>query len=286
MKVLADNTLLLISAAGILGLICGSFLNVIILRLPARLKFEWRQQCQEFLEIQQDEAEKPPGFILKSSHCPSCGTNIKPWHNIPLISWLLLKGRCASCSSKISIQYPLVELITGLAFVTLAYQLGPGLPLLAAAFFTCLLITMSVIDFHEQLLPDDLTYILLWLGLLLSIDNTFISMKESIIGAAAGYLSLWTIYHLFRLLTGKEGMGYGDFKLLAALGAWLGWSNLPLVILLSSAVGAIFGIAMMISGMHQRDKPMPFGPFIAMAGWISLLWGNDIISGYLSYAGF
>ncbi len=271
---------LLYAVAFLFGTIIGSFLNVVILRLPALLEHDWRCQCRELLELEDDSEERPPGIAFARSRCPDCGHGIRPYENIPLVSYLALGGKCSSCKSRISIRYPLVELTTALLFVLTVWHFGPTLQGLTALVLTAFLIAMTGIDIDHQLLPDNLTLPLMWGGILLSFWSVHTDLASSVIGAASGYLLLWSIYHLFRLLTGKEGMGYGDFKLLAALGAWMGWQMLPLVVLLSSVVGAAVGLALMATGRLKRDKPMPFGPFIAAAGWIALIWGQRIIDFY------
>ena len=288
LDLLSSNTPLFLTGVFVFGLLIGSFLNVVILRLPARLEYDWRSQCRELLELDTGSAEKdkkPPGIMWSRSKCPKCGHVIKSHENIPLLSYLLLKGRCASCQEPIPIRYPTIEATTTLLFLLVAMQFGPTMQTLAAFGFTALLITLTVIDIDHQLLPDDLTLFLIWSGLFLSLFSVFTDPVSSIIGALAGYLSLWIVYHLFRLLTGKEGMGYGDFKLLAALGAWLGWQMLPLIILLSSLVGAVIGLVMIGMKKHKSSQPMPFGPFIALAGWIALMWGDQIIDVYLRNSG-
>lgn len=288
LELLAANTPLFLTGVFIFGLLIGSFLNVVILRLPARLQFDWECQCKELLEIE-DAADKqtkpPPGIVWSRSQCPRCGYLIKGHENIPVLSYLLLKGRCASCKAPISIRYPIVEATTAVLFLLVALHFGPSLQTAAALGLTAILIALTGIDIDHQLLPDDLTYVLLWAGLFASLFNIFTDPVSSIIGALAGYLSLWFVYHLFRLLTGKEGMGYGDFKLLAALGAWVGWQMLPLIIFLSSLVGAVTGLVMMALKRHKSDQPMPFGPFIALAGWIAMLWGDQIIAVYFRNSG-
>ncbi len=267
------------------GLLLGSFLNVVILRLPARLEHAWRCQCEELLEVEtKNVSTPPPGLLWSRSHCPKCDHLIKAHENIPLLSYLFLKGHCATCNARISIRYPVVEAGTAVLSLVVAMHFGPTLQTLVALGITALLIALAGIDLNHQLLPDDLTLFLLWAGLLASLFNVFIGPISSIIGALAGYLSLWMVFHVFRLLTGKEGMGYGDFKLLAALGAWMGWQMLPLIILLSSVLGAVVGISLIIAKRHQPNQPMPFGPFIAIAGWIALLWGRQLIDIYLQYS--
>ena len=220
-----------------------------------------------------------------NSHCPHCKASIPPWHNIPVLSYLMLGGKCAQCGTRISPRYPLVELTTGLMTMALAYHLAPSAALVGTMLFTWCLIALTMIDVDHQLLPDDITLPLLWLGLLFNLSGTFVSLQDAVIGAMAGYLVLWGVYWLFKLLTGKEGMGYGDFKLLAALGAWLGWQALPLIILLSSLVGAVCGIALMLIKSRGKEIPIPFGPYLAAAGWIALLWGESLTTAYLGMLG-
>jgi leader peptidase (prepilin peptidase)/N-methyltransferase len=261
-ETLFESTPLLLAGVFVFGLIIGSFLNVVILRVPPLLEHDWRCQCQELLQLKSDEDEPPPGIVFARSKCPKCGHHIRAIENIPVLSFLVLKGKCAACKARISIRYPLVELTTAILFAVTIWHFGPNLQGLTALFLTAFLVTLAGIDADHQLLPDNMTLPLLWAGILLS------------------YLALWSVYHLFRMLTGKEGMGYGDFKLLGALGAWMGWQMLPLIILLSSVVGALFGLILMSTGKMKRDNPMPFGPFIAAAGWIALIWGEQIISHY------
>jgi leader peptidase (prepilin peptidase)/N-methyltransferase len=264
----------------VLGALIGSFLNVVILRLPLLLEHEWRCQCRELLELEPDSVGQPPGIVVSRSRCPRCGHGIRAWENIPVISYLALRGKCSACKARISLRYPLVELATAVLFVVTIWHFGAGAQGLTALFLTAFLIVMTGIDIDHQLLPDNLTLPLLWSGILVNLWGVHNDLTSSVIGAIAGYLVLWSVYHVFRLLSGKEGMGYGDFKLLAALGAWMGWQMLPLIVLLSSVVGAAFGLALMATGKLKRDKPMPFGPFIAAAGWIALIWGREIIDFY------
>jgi leader peptidase (prepilin peptidase) / N-methyltransferase len=276
---------LAITSAGLLGLLIGSFLNVVILRLPPRMEWQWKRDAREVLELPEDPAPAPPGIVLRGSHCPKCGVALKPWHNVPVFSWLALRGRCAGGSASISVQYPLVELLTGLAFAAIVWRFGFTWEAAAGLVFTALLIAMSGIDFRTTLLPDSLTLPLLWLGLLLSTQGVFVDMSDAIYGAALGYLSLWSVYWGFKLLTGKEGMGYGDFKLLAALGAWCGVSGLLPIILMSSLIGAIVGGLLISLRGRDRAQPIPFGPFLAAAGWVQFVWGEQIVGGYLRYSG-
>ncbi|MCB1677153.1 MAG: prepilin peptidase [Halioglobus sp.] len=264
-----------------LGLMVGSFLNVVIYRLPLMLESHWRRDCRELLDIPRGATEPPLNLATPNSHCPHCKAAIAPWHNIPVVSYLVLRGRCARCSAPIAVRYPLIELATGSMTLALYWYFPLSLALLGAACFTWALIALTMIDIDHQLLPDDITLPLLWLGLLFNLGGTFAGLADAVLGAVCGYLLLWSIYWLFKLLTAKEGMGYGDFKLLAALGAWLGWQALPLIILLSSLVGAICGSALMVIRRRGREIPIPFGPYLAMAGWIALLWGEPIMARYL-----
>jgi leader peptidase (prepilin peptidase)/N-methyltransferase len=274
-----------ITIAGVLGLLVGSFLNVVILRLPERMAAGWRQEARDVLEMEADATPLPPGIVREPSHCPQCKHRLAASDNIPLFSWLLLRGRCRYCKAAISIQYPLVELLSGILSAVIVWKFGPTWVALAGLVFTWTLIALAGIDFRTQLLPDQLTFPLLWLGLLLSLLPMFVAAPSAIIGAAAGYLSLWSVYWLFKLLTGKEGMGYGDFKLLAALGAWMGPVSLLPIILLSSLIGALIGGTLIALRRHQRELPMPFGPFIAAAGWVWLVAGDGLLQGYMQFTG-
>lgn len=264
------------------GLAFGSFLNVVIYRLPLMMEQEWREQCHEFLEMQSSATdEKKLGLALPASSCPKCGHKIRFWENIPIISYVLLKGKCSACGQKISVEYPLVETMTAVLSLVVAQHYGVSWQTLLALIFTWTLVALTMIDFHKQLLPDNLTLPLLWLGISCAIFGLFTDLQSSVIGAIAGYLALWSVYQLFKVLTGKEGMGFGDFKLLAALGAWMGWKMLPLIVILSSFVGAAIGIAMIIFARHDKRVPIPFGPYLAIAGWIALIWGDDITRAWL-----
>ena len=271
----------------IVGLIIGSFLNVVIYRLPIMLRREWEAQCREFLE---EAAPEPSGarfdLVWPASHCPNCERRIRPWENIPILSYFWQRGRCRGCATRISSRYPLVELATALLSAIVAWHFGFDWQLAAALILTWSLVVLAVIDLDHQILPDNITLPLIWLGLLLSLTGWFTSPSLSIIGAAAGYLSFWLVFQLFRLLTGKEGMGYGDFKLLAVFGAWLGWQAVPIVIVLSSLVGAVVGIGLILALGRDRNVPIPFGPYLAAAGWLALLWRDDMIDAYLRFAGF
>jgi leader peptidase (prepilin peptidase)/N-methyltransferase len=280
------STPLLYGGVFVFGAIIGSFLNVVILRLPPLLEHDWRCQCRELLDLPAEAPQQPPGIALARSKCPACGHPIRAHENIPILSFLLLRGRCSKCGVRISWRYPLVEGLTAILFVITLWHFGPTAQGGSALFLTAVLVALTGIDVDTQLLPDNVTLPLVWCGLVVNYFGVFTDLGSSVLGAVAGYLILWTIYQLFRLLTGKEGMGYGDFKLLAALGAWMGWQYLPLTVLLSSVVGAVLGLVLMGSGKMQRDKPMPFGPFIAAAGWISLIWGQSIMDHYLHSSGF
>jgi leader peptidase (prepilin peptidase) / N-methyltransferase len=261
--------------AALFGLLVGSFLNVVIHRIPKMMQRESDNY------VAQESGKEPPhtdryNLMVPRSACPHCGHQITAMENIPVISWLALRGKCRKCKAPISARYPAVELLTGILAGVLVWTFGSGLAGLATLLFLFLLVAMTFIDVDTQLLPDDLTYPLLWAGLLVNLHGTFVPLQDAVIGAAAGYLVLWSVYWLFKLVTGKEGMGYGDFKLLAALGAWLGWQMLPTIILLSSVVGAVVGISLIVFAKRGRDKPIPFGPYLAAAGLIALLYGSGI----------
>ena len=272
-------------ALGVLGLVVGSFLNVVIHRIPKMLERQWERECAEFLGEEfrgEDSLETQPySLAFPGSHCPSCNAEIKPMHNIPVISYLFLRGRCAHCSVSIPIRYPLIELLTAAIWVVCGLSFGVSNALAAAMLLTAVLISLTAIDLDHQLLPDNLTLPLLWVGLLINIDATFVSLESAVLGAVFGYLCLWSVYWLFKIITGKEGMGYGDFKLLAALGAWFGLSALPTIVLLSSLVGAIVGIALIVMRRQDRETPMPFGPFLAGAGLIHLFY-PDLLIGWIA----
>ncbi|MDT8438485.1 MAG: A24 family peptidase [Wenzhouxiangellaceae bacterium] len=271
----------LIALVGIVGLLVGSFLNVVILRLPALLMHEWRCQCRELLELPAADEPAPASPAKGRSRCPHCQATIAAHDNIPLLSWLLLRGRCRHCSGSISFRYPAVELTSALLSIAVAALLGPTPEMLAGLGLTWALIAASGIDIDHQLLPDQITLPLLWAGLVLNLFGLFTDLQSAVIGALAGYLVLWSVYHLFRLVTGKEGMGYGDFKLLAAIGAWFGWQVLPGVILLASFVGALVGIGLIVLRRMGREVPMPFGPYLAAAGWLMLIGGDAIVRDWL-----
>ena len=290
LSLLQTHPPLLFGVTVVLGLLIGSFLNVVVYRLPIMLQREWATQCAELREAPAPE-HTPARFnlLVPASACPACGTAIRPWQNIPVISWLLLRGRCAACGTAISTRYPVVEAATAVFSLAVIWQFGATPQGAAALLFTWTLIAASLIDFDTTLLPDSLTLPLMWAGLLLALTaggaGVFADLPSAVIGAAAGYLILWSIYWLFKLVTGKEGMGYGDFKLLAAIGAWLGWQVLPQVILLSAVVGAAVGLSLMVVRGRDRDMAIPFGPYLAAAGWIALVWGEDINRLYLGATG-
>jgi leader peptidase (prepilin peptidase)/N-methyltransferase len=274
-----DIFLLFVAAS---SLLIGSFLNVVIYRLPRMLMNEWGQECREYLGLKPTPITEVERFNLSLplSHCTQCKKNLKPWHNIPVLSYLVLKGKCAYCKAKISLRYPLVEFICCLASVYVAWRFGFSLQTVGALIFTWVLIALTFIDIDYHLLPDQLTLFLLWVGLLLSLYPVFISPQDAIIGAVIGYLIFAITQIAFKLFTGKTGMGQGDFKFLAALGAFLGWQQLPIIILLASLIGIIFGLTQMTMKRQFKSIPIPFGPYLAVAGWISLIWGNDILSIY------
>lgn len=284
--IVLNSPVLLYSIAGVMGLMVGSFLNVVIYRLPIMMQRAWKQECQEFLQLPiSEQSTETLNLALPRSHCPVCNTKITVLQNIPVFSYLLLKAKCANCHTRISMRYPFIEALTGLLSVIVVYQLGGQIATLFALVLTWALIALSGIDVDHQLLPDNIILPMLWLGLLLSLFNIFTDPVSSIIGAICGYLFLWIICQLFRLLTSKEGIGQGDFKLLALLGAWLGWQYLPLIILLSSLVGTIIGTSMIIFLKRDKNTPIPFGPYLAIAGWTALLWGEQLNRLYLTKTG-
>lgn len=267
---------------GVLGLLVGSFLNVVIHRLPTMMEREWRNHCAELCGDAAPQHE-PLSLARPRSRCPACGHAITALENIPLLSWLFLRGRCSACATPISLRYPLVEAISGLLCAYAAFHFGYGWTSLAAMLLIWSLIALTGIDFDSQLLPDSITLPLLWAGLLVNLFGAFADLQAAVIGAMCGYLALWSVYWAFKLTTGKEGMGYGDFKLLAALGAWLGWEMLPLTILLSSLLGAVVGIALIVIAKRGRSVPIPFGPYLAVAGLLALFWGKPLTRAYLSW---
>lgn len=286
MDYLASHVLAFVLSAALLGLLIGSFLNVVIYRLPIMMQREWRAQALEYLECPPEQISERFNLLLPSSRCPHCDHQIRAWENIPVVSWLALCGKCSSCRAPISSRYPLLELACGLLSGYVAWHFGFTWEAGAMLLLTWGLVAMSMIDIDHQLLPDSLVLPLLWLGLILNNFGLFVSLESALWGAVAGYLSLWSVYWLFKLVTGKEGMGYGDFKLLAMLGAWGGWQVLPLTILLSSVVGAVLGTILLRVQRAESSTPIPFGPYLAIAGWIALLWGGWITESYLHFVRF
>lgn len=283
LDVLASNTLAFVLCALVLGLLVGSFLNVVIHRLPIMMQRDWRAQAREFLDLSAEPATTF-NLVLPNSHCPHCDYEIRAWENIPVVSWLALRGRCSSCGAPISKRYPLIELLCGALSAYIGWHFGFTWQAGGMLLLTWGLLAMSMIDVDQQLLPDSLVLPLLWLGLIANSFGLFASLPDALWGAVVGYLSLWSVYWLFKLVTGKEGMGYGDFKLLAMLGAWGGWQVLPLTILLSSVVGAVLGTIMLRMQKADSGTAIPFGPYLAIAGWVALLWGDQITSSYLQFA--
>ena len=272
-------------AAAALGLALGSFLNVVILRLPRRLEWQWRRDSREVLGEPEIYDPPPPGIVVEPSHCPHCKHKLSWYENIPLFSWLVLRGKCRHCHAPISAQYPLVEFATMLLVLACVWQFGFGWRGFGAVLFTCFLVSLAGIDLRTRLLPDQLTLPLLWLGLIASVENLFVGQKAALLGVMAGYFSLWSVYWVFKQLTGKEGMGYGDFKLLAAIGAWVGLRGILPTILISSIVGAVIGSIWLFAKGRDRSTQIPFGPYLAIAGWIAFFWSDALINGYLHLAG-
>src|SRR5882724_11239743 len=288
MDLLASSPPLFIGTCLVLGLLVGSFLNVVIYRLPVILERQWREQCAELHNTEPPKPLEPFNLVVPRSACPSCKAPITALQNIPVLSYLALRGRCAKCGVRISVRYPIIEALTGILSAAVAWKYGFGWPTAAAIVLTWFLVALTFIDVDHQLLPDSLTLPLVWIGLALSLWGAQpggapipVDMRSSIIGAMAGYLSLWSVYHLFRLLTGKEGMGYGDFKLFAALGAWMGWNMLLPIILIAAAVGAVVGIATLALRGQSRSTPIAFGPFLAASGWLMLMFGRELVTKYL-----
>ena len=272
-------------AAAALGLALGSFLNVVILRLPRRLEWQWRRDSREVLGEPEIYDPPPPGIVVEPSHCPHCKHKLSWYENIPLVSWLVLRGKCRHCHAPISAQYPFVEFVTMLLVLACVWQFGFGWRGFGAVLFTCFLVSLAGIDLRTRLLPDQLTLPLLWLGLIASVENLFVGQKAALLGVMAGYFSLWSVYWVFKQLTGKEGMGYGDFKLLAAIGAWVGLKGILPTILISSVVGAVIGSIWLYTKGRDRSTQIPFGPYLAIAGWIAFFWSDALIDGYLHLAG-
>lgn len=280
MMTVLSTPLVFTACAGLLGLCVGSFLNVVVHRLPKMMERQWRAECAELAGQEPPPAERY-NLVVPRSACPSCGHRIGALENIPVLSWLALRGKCAGCGARISARYPAVELLSGTLSAYVAWHFGFGLAAAGALLFTWAMIALTFIDLDTFYLPDSITLPLLWLGLLFNLNATFVALPSAVVGAAAGYLSLWSVYWVFKWATGKEGMGYGDFKLLAAIGAWLGWTMLPLTILLSSLVGAVIGIGMIAFAGRERSVPIPFGPYLAIAGMIALLHGPALTRAYL-----
>lgn len=271
------------SLGGLFGLLVGSFLNVVIYRYPVMMKHSWTVQSRDWLELEPLTDAEPPTLSKPASHCSNCKSPITALQNVPLVSWLLLKGKCASCSTSISIRYPLVELLTAVLSAVVVYKFGFSLQAGFGLLLTWVLVALSFIDFDHKLLPDDIVIPVLWLGLALSLIPVFATPVESVIGTIIGYLVFWVVFQVFLLLTGKEGMGHGDFKLMALLGAWFGWVYLPQIILVSTIVGSLVGITLMVAKKASSELAIPFGPYIAAAGWIAMLWGTEINQAYLNY---
>jgi len=290
LELMSESAPMFIAVVFAFALLIGSFLNVVIYRLPLMMEREWRNQANELLATPA-EPGLPEGrfdLVMPRSRCPSCGTSITPWQNIPVISYLVLRGRCAACKASIPMRYPAIELLTALLAAVTAWHFGVGWEALLAVLLTITLLAIAAIDADTQLIPDAIVLPLMWLGLGMSLfhpmpgtDTLFISPRDAIIGAMAGYLALWSVFWLFKLVTGKDGMGYGDFKLLAALGAWLGWQQLPMIIMMSAVVGATINVTLIVTRGKDRSIPIPFGPYLAAAGWITLLWGETIKNTYL-----
>jgi len=285
LELLEQNPVLFAFAVLVLGLLVGSFLNVVIVRLPKTMHHGWRNQCRELLELNAETDPEPPGLITPRSHCPSCGHTVTALENIPILSYLMLRGKCSACGIRISPRYPAVEALTGVCSLLIAVHFGVSFAALAALVLTWGLIALSFIDIDHQILPDNITLPGIWLGLFLNLFGVFTDLESAVIGTLAGYLSLWVVFQLFKLLTGKEGMGFGDFKLFALFGAWLGWQLLPLIILMSALAGALIGGAAVVIRGRDRQIPIPFGPYLAIAGWIAMLWGHDLTQAYLRYTG-
>jgi leader peptidase (prepilin peptidase)/N-methyltransferase len=290
LELMSESAAVFIAVVFIFTLMIGSFLNVVIYRLPIMMERDWREQADELTNTPCEQALPQGRFdlVMPRSKCPSCGTLITAWQNIPVISYLILKGRCAACKASISVRYPFVELMTAILAATVAWHFGPGWEALMAVALTVVLVVISMIDADTQLIPDSIVLPLMWLGLAMSLfhpmigaNTLFIGPKDAIVGAMAGYLTLWSVFWLFKIVTGKDGMGYGDFKLLAALGAWLGWQQLPMIIMMSAVVGAVINITLILARGKDRSIPIPFGPYLAAAGWITMIWGPSIKNSYI-----
>lgn len=287
LTVLKENTTFFLIVVGLFSLLVGSFLNAAIYRIPIMLQHGWREECEELIGgdsyIANSEMNKKFNLFVPRSQCPSCGHMITALENIPVISYLFLKGRCSSCKTHISMQYPFIEIATALLSIFIAWKIGFGWQVLAALVFTWTLITLALIDAKTMLLPDNLTLPLMWLGIAVNYNELFVSLQSSVLGAMIGYMSLWTLFQVFRLVTGKEGMGYGDFKILAAIGAWGGWQILPFTVFFASLLGAVIGILMMTIQKQKESQPIPFGPWLALAGFIGFIWRDDVIQTMGSY---
>jgi len=291
-ELFTHSPMIFIAVCFAFALVIGSFLNVVIFRLPIMMEIEWREQAEDILKTPASDLPKGRfNLVAPRSRCPACGKPIKAWQNIPVLSYLLLGAQCANCQADISVRYPLVEISTAVLAAVCAWRYGFGWEALLTIGMTFTLIAISMIDIDHQLIPDSIVLPLLWIGLAISLwhpvegaETLFIPPKHAIIGALAGYISLWSVYWIFKIVTGKEGMGYGDFKLLAALGAWLGWQSLPIIVLMSAVVGALVGVALIVLRKRDRSIPMPFGPYLAAAGWITMLYGETIKNTYLDMA--
>ena len=279
--VLRENTVFFLIVVGLFSLLIGSFLNAAIYRIPIMLQRGWREECEELIggdsDAKMSEKDNKFNLLVPRSQCPHCGHMITALENIPVISYLFLKGKCSSCKTHISVQYPLIEVFTALLSVFIAWKLGFGWQVLAALLFTWTLITLALIDAKTMLLPDNLTLPLMWLGIAVNYNGLFVDLQSSVLGAMIGYMSLWTLFQVFKLVTGKEGMGYGDFKILAAIGAWGGWQILPFTIFTASMLGAVIGILMIFAKGQKESKPIPFGPWLALAGFIGFIWRTEVI---------
>ena len=290
LELVQHNSVLYLSLIAVLGLLVGSFLNVVIYRLPVILKRQWKADCESFLAQENEPApdatsrkEEAFNLVVPRSRCPHCGHLITALENVPVLSFLFLKGRCRECKTPISLRYPLIEILSASLAVIVAWKYGFSYQAAMGIILSWALISLSLIDYDHQYLPDNITLPLLWLGLFLNLNGLYIDLASAVLGAIAGYLVLWLVFQIFKLITGKEGMGYGDFKLLAMFGAWLGWQALPAIILISTLVGSIIGLSLILFKQHDRSHPIPFGPYLAIAGWIVLLWGNEINNAYLNW---
>jgi leader peptidase (prepilin peptidase)/N-methyltransferase len=275
----------LLTAVALLGLAVGSFLNVVVHRLPIMLRRSWQAECADLLGTPPEAATEPFNLWVPRSRCPHCGAPVQALQNIPVLSYLWLRGRCAACGARISLRYPLVEVLTATLSVVVAARFGPTWQTAGGLALTWILVALAFIDLDELMLPDSITLPGLWLGIAVNLAGLFVGLEASVLGAILGYGFLWAVYHLFRLLTGKEGMGHGDFKLLGMLGAWLGWQSLPVVVVLASVAGAVVGVTLVLARGHDRNVPIPFGPYLAVGGWVALLWGESIVRTYLGWGG-